>query len=201
MHMFTRLIVVAAIAVPALALTGAADAATIIVDANANSSSGSGVGKATGLMLTTGQLFKATVAADDLWNCGALPRWANADGLVKPLFATGADDSGYAAGTQIGAAFPSWTQHGLTAPYDSLVGEIGGVFMFMGTSFDGPAWNTGELKLYFWDENSFDNTQFVTVDLSSGRGVPEPTVWAMMLAGFGLAGVTLRGRRQGLLAA
>lgn len=26
--------------------------------------------------------------------------------------------------------------------------------------------------------------------------VPEPTVWAMLLAGFGLAGVTLRGRRR-----
>ena len=201
MTVFTKLIA-AAIAIPVLAMAGAAGATSVIVDARDNSSSGGGVGKATGLVLTAGQVFKAAAAANDLWNAGALPRWANADGLVTPLFATGSDDSGYAAGTQIGASFPFWTQHGLTAPYDSLVGEIGGGFKFMGASFDGPAWGAGELKLYFWDENSFDNTQFVTVDLTTGRGgVPEPATWAMMLAGFGLAGVSLRGRRRDALAA
>ena len=38
-----------------------------------------------------------------------------------------------------------------------------------------------------------------TVSLSSP--VPEPTTWAMMIAGFGLAGATLRHRRQGALPA
>ncbi len=201
MTVFTKL-VAAAIAIPVLALASAAGATSVVVDARDNSSSGGGVGKATGFNLTLGQAFKATAAADDLWSAGALPRWANADGLVTPLFATGTDESGYAAGVQIGAAFPSWTENGLTAPYDSLVGEIGGVFRFLGTSFDGPAWNTGELKLYFWDENSADNLQFVTVELSmSEAGVPEPAVWAMMLGGFGLIGLTLRGRRRDLATA
>ena len=37
------------------------------------------------------------------------------------------------------------------------------------------------------------NTGFVTVP--GVTGVPEPAVWAMMIAGFGLAGVSLRRRR------
>jgi hypothetical protein len=35
----------------------------------------------------------------------------------------------------------------------------------------------------------------------SGVGVPEPAVWAMMLAGFGLTGLTLRRRRPAPIAA
>ena len=109
-----------------LALGGAAHATTVVVDAAGNSSSG-GVGKSTGLVLSNGQHFTAFAAAGDLWTAGANPRWANGDGLVQDIFATGTDDSGQAAGTHIGAPFPSWTQGGLTAPYASLVGRIGGV--------------------------------------------------------------------------
>lgn len=37
----------------------------------------------------------------------------------------------------------------------------------------------------------------ITVDLAPpASGVPEPTSWAMMIAGFGLAGAALRGRRR-----
>ena len=38
-------------------------------------------------------------------------------------------------------------------------------------------------------------------NLSVTGGVPEPAVWAMMLAGFGLMGAALRRRRGALLAA
>ena len=188
----------AAVAV-GLLVSGSAQAALVVVDAQANSSTG-GVGQSSGLVLTTGQMFHSTVAVTDLWSAGALPRWSNADGLIANLFATGTDDSGQAAGTQIGAAFVNWFQNGLSAPFNSLVGEIGGVYKVLGTNFNGPAWGNGALSLYFWDQNNGDNTQFITVDigLNAAGGVPEPATWAMMIAGFGLVGATLRRRRVGV---
>ena len=194
MQIAKNLAVVSALA--AMTLAGSAQAALVVVDASGNSSTG-GVGQSSGLVLTTGQMFHSSVATTDLWNAGALPRWSNADGLIATLFATGTDDSGQAAGTQIGALFPMWTQGGLTAPFNSLVGSIGGVFKVLGTNFNGPAWGNGALTLYFWDQNSGDNTQFITVDigLDGSGGVPEPATWAMMIAGFGLVGATLRRRK------
>ena len=184
-------------ALAGLTLAGSAHAALVVVDAMANSSTG-GVGQSSGLVLTTGQMFHSTVAVTDLWNAGALPRWSNADGLIANLYATGSDDSGWAVGQQIGQAFPMWTQGGLTAPFNSLVGSIGGVFKVLGTNFNGPAWGNGALTLYFWDQNSGDNTQFITADIglnATEGGVPEPAIWAMMIAGFGIVGATLRRRR------
>ncbi|MDP3855077.1 PEPxxWA-CTERM sorting domain-containing protein [Phenylobacterium sp.] len=178
-----------------LALASAADAAVFIVDAKANSSSG-GVG-ASSIALIAGQNFTVSVDSGDLWNAGALPRWSNADGLTGPLLATGSDDSGQAAGTLIGADFGVWSQNGLDAAYGTLVGELGGVFKVLGTSFAGPAWGTGTLNLYYWDSNSFDNTEFISADISSA--VPEPVTWAMMIVGFGLAGSALRSRGRGLM--
>ncbi|MBL8555690.1 MAG: PEPxxWA-CTERM sorting domain-containing protein [Phenylobacterium sp.] len=40
----------------------------------------------------------------------------------------------------------------------------------------------------------YDNFRF-TAGGSNGGGVPEPAAWALMLAGFGIAGATLRRRR------
>jgi hypothetical protein len=162
---------------------------TVGVDALANSSSG-GVGVPT-LSLTVGQIFSSSVDPGDLWNAGALPRWSNADGLTGDLFATGSDDSGEAPGTLIGALFPDWTQNGLTAPYGSLVGEIGGVYQVLGTSFSGAAWGTGILNLFYWDENFADNTEFITATLTT---VPEPLT--LSLFGAGLIGLSLLRRRS-----
>ena len=80
--------------------TVTARAALFAVDAFTNSSSGSGVGLNTGIVLSAGQAFTVTAAADDLWSAGALPRWSNADGLIGDTFATGTDESGEPAGTQ-----------------------------------------------------------------------------------------------------
>jgi len=177
-----------------LALAGAADAAVFIVNAQANSSSG-GTGVSS-IALSTGQSFTVSVDSDDLWNAGALPRWSNADGLTGPLVATGSDDSGEVAGTLIGSPFTAWTQHGLTAAYGSLVGEIGGIYKVLGTGFSGQAWNTGTLNLYYWDENAGDNTEFVSANISA---IPEPVTWTMMILGFGLAGTALRRHGRGVV--
>jgi hypothetical protein len=162
-----------------------ASASTVVVDARLNSSTG-GVGADAGF-LNSGQSFSVSVALNDLWNAGDLPRWSNANGLTgADLIATGTDASGQPAGTVIGRSTSLWTQGTLTAPFGGLVGTIGsGNFFLIGTSFSGIASAAGELNLYYWDQNASDNTQFVTATITTSvSGVPEPSAWAMMLLGF-----------------
>lgn len=181
--------------VVAATLASSASAATFVVDAFAQSSTG-GAPLAT-ISVNAGQALYVFVDADDLWSAGALPRWANADGLVATTFATGTDESGQPFGTQIGANFGNYNQFSFAAPYASLVGEIGGVFQLLGTSFNGPAWGTGTLNLYFWDSFQADNSGAITASVA----VPEPASWAMLIAGFGLVGAAARRRRRGVVAA
>ncbi len=187
--MFIKSTLAAAVAV--LALASSADAAVFTVDALANSSSG-GTGKAS-INLVLGQAFTVTASTNDLWSAGALPRFSDADGLTFTRFATAADDSGQPVGTQIGANFGLWSQNGLNAPFGNLVGEIGGVYMALGTNFSGNAWGTGTLNLYYWDSNASDNTGFINADVSA---VPELESWVMLVAGFGMVGAVARRRKQ-----
>jgi len=178
-----------------LSLAAAAHATVFVVDSLAHSSnSGAGTGLAT-VALDLGDVFSVTVGADDLWSAGALPRWSDANGLTHDLFATGSDESGEAAGTLIGTNFGLLSLGGFSAPYGSLVGQIGvgpGSYRLLGTSFTGSAWATGTLTLYYWDTFTADNTGSVAADIAV---VPEPAGWAVMIAGFGLAGAALRRRR------
>lgn len=156
-----------------------AHAQLFTVDAQLNSSSG-GAGLAT-VSLNPGDWFAVQADPTDLWNAGPLPRWSNADGLTGPLFATGTDDSGFAAGTQIGANFGTWMQDGFTAPYGSLVGKIGSSYLLLGTSFSGPAPEAGTLTLFYWDSDSLNNTQSIDVLISvrDQSAVPEPGTYAL----------------------
>lgn len=191
--------------VAGLALTTSASAAEFIVDASTNSASrGPGAGLVT-IDLVSGQSFTSTVNPDDLWSAGALPRWSNADGLIH-LVSTGSDESGAAAGTLIGRDFGLLTINGFSAPFGSLVGQIGtgpGSYRLLGTDFTGTAWADGSLTLFYWDNFAADNTGTVTASVVSGGGiglVPEPASWAMMVTGFGFAGGLLRRRRTLALA-
>jgi len=168
-------------------------AALFNVEALANSSSGTGVGLDTGINLSAGQVFTVSVDPDDLWSAGALPRWSNANGLAGVRLATGTDETGLPAGTQIGADFGLWSQAGLTAPFGTLVGELSGVFFTLGTGFSGPAPSSGLLKLYYWDSNNADNVGSVLADV---RVVPEPSTYALLA--LGLVGAAFSSRRRKL---
>ena len=186
-----------------LSFTTTAGATVFIVDALADSANGgAGTGLAT-VGVTAGDLINVTAGVDDLWNAGVLPRWSNADGLTGDRFATGTDESGEAAGTLIGTDFGLLNLFGFSAPYGSLVGQIGtgpGSYRLLGTSFSGAAWDTGTLTLFYWDTFTADNSGSVAADvIVRSATVPEPASWAVMIAGFGLGGAVLR-RRRAMLA-
>jgi len=179
-------------AAAALLLAGVAHASTVVtVDALADSwNSGTGTGLDTGIALTSGEAFTVTVPVDDLWSAGALPRWSNANGLTATTYATGTDQSGQPAGTQIGADF------GLLDGfyYGELVGQIdNGAYFAVGTDFDGTANATGTLKLFYWDTYTPDNSGSVAATVSV---VPEPGSLALMLAGVGMVGGLARRRAR-----
>lgn len=172
---------------------GAARAAMVDVYAMDNSTTG-GVGVSTGIFYTVGDPLLVTAAVGDLWSAGPLPRWSNADGLiVDDLMATGADDSGEVAGTIIGDnIFGLHSQHGISLPHGTLVGSIDGTFFKIGTdsSLNTPlAPATGELLLWYWDQNNSDNLEFITASV-----VPLPA--AFWLLGSGLLGMIGLSRRR-----
>lgn len=181
-----------AILVSSLGMT-TANAETFEVFAQANSATG-GSGLNTGLTFSMGDMISGSVASDDLWSAGALPRWSNADGLIADLYATGTDESGYSVGTRIGASFALYNKNGLSAPYGSLVGEIEGNYFLMGTSFEIAAPETGALKLYYWDENNGDNIGSVLATITTP--VSEPATLALMIGGLGLVGLMTTRRRK-----
>jgi hypothetical protein len=171
-----------------------ASAGTISLDvfAAANSTTG-GAGAAAG-SVSVGDLLTISANSNDLWNAGALPRWSNANGLTGILLASGTDESGQAAGVQIGANFGLHNQHGLSLPFGTLVGEIAGNFFAVGTFFSGPAVASGALNLYYWDSNAGDNTDSIRVTVRTPDQVPAPG--ALALLGLGLLAMRWTRRRH-----
>lgn len=185
----------AALAIAAMASAAPAVATPTIVTVRAfENSTTDGTPLATGLTFAAGRKFRITSSTNDLWSAGALPRWSDANGLNRNRLATAADDSGQPVNTLIGIDFGPYTQGNLTAPYGSLVASLGGNnWQLLGangvfTSQGGP------LSLAYFDSNNGDNTGSITFSITA---VPEAATWAMMIAGFGFAGVALRTRRQG----
>ena len=180
-----------------LAQPGISAAATTVYVVNAKDNSTSGGGAGLEVDVFAGNTFSILASSSDYWNAGDLPRWSNANGLTGDLIASGtADITGDNPGAEfdlVGVAFPTWTQNGLTAPYGMLVGQFGsGDFFKIGTSYSGNA-TDNKLKLFYFDENSGDNTGSIRVRVTA---VPEPETYAMMLAGLGMIGFMSR-RRKG----
>jgi PEP-CTERM motif len=184
----------------ALILPLSSAAALVQVKALENSTTG-GVGVTTNFSI--GDLFNISVNPNDLWNSGALPRWSNADGQIDLLSVGGFDlPSGISQDAipsgQIGTSgFGTWTQGGLTANWGSLVGAWGNsptTFFLIGTNFTGTALDS-TLNLYYFDSNNFDNSGSILADINI-TAVPEPEIFALMLAGLGIVGFSARNRKN-----
>ena len=162
----------AALGAALLAVSGLAAAATNgIVDAQANSLVG-GTAFDTGVFLTVGESFSVTANAADLWNNSG----------TDPTYVSNADGHSFQMGS-IGGLFDA---------IGSLVGEIGnGPLFHVGTSFSSLAGTQGELKLFYFDSDAWNNTGSVSVAVSA---VPEPANIALM--GLALGAFALSRRRK-----
>ena len=75
----------------------------------------------------------------------------------------------------------------------SLIGRVGaGSYFKIGSSYDGIADANGTLFLAYLDNDSYNNSGFVTAVVS--LPVPEPETYALMLGGLGLLGMVARRR-------
>ena len=168
-----------------------ADATAYSVDALTNASDNTPLDRGMILDASTTYSFSVENANTTLWSAGDLPRWSTAGGLTGSLYATGLDQSGEPAGTLIGQDWGLWTEHGFTAPYGALVGEVGTTYFLIGTGAD-ISGLAGDLRLMYWDGYFLDNSGTQTVDVAA---VPEPLTLSVFGAGF--AGVALLRRRKG----
>ena len=107
----------------------------------------------------------------------------------------------------LGFDIATWQGAHPTVPVKILSG--GGVTIFDSTiSTNTPLHNALAVNsAYFadgiilrWGPNGYnvgvDNIRFDVRAIDSGSAVPEPATWAMMIAGFGLAGGAIRTRRR-----
>ena len=162
----------AALGAALLAVSGlAAASVTGVVGAQANSLVG-GTAFDTGVFLTAGESFSITANAADLWNNSG----------TDPTYVSNAD----------GHSFQSGSIGGLVDSIGSLVGEIGnGPLFHVGTSFSSFAGAQGELKLFYFDSDAWNNTGSVRIAVSA---IPEPANIALM--GLALGAFALSRRRK-----
>ncbi len=99
-------------------------------------------------------------------------------------------------------SLPTGTTPG-TGTYNALIsgsvssGNAGGVFVNFDNTAQTFAYNGGSFTLSVAD--LFVNAGGVATQITGGgvvSGVPEPSTWAMMLAGFGAVGFSMRRRRK-----
>lgn len=212
MTQMIRNIAVAAIA--ALTVTSAANAA-VIVSASPNNTP-----------LPSGQTLiydfdGLSVAGYNLSYSGAVGVFDGADGLHPDLAAPPPGVTNNYLAVQTGGAATLTSLSGLSALsayigspdwYNSIrfIGLNGFDVTLSGSDLAGGAFN-GDQSIGRRMTYSFGNDVVTQVVFGSGgnsfeldniavSAVPEPGVWAMMIAGFGMMGSVLRGRRQPALA-
>jgi len=92
--------------------------------------------------------------------------------------------------------YPAYLNALIGAFADSAGHVVGTPFLIGNGPYDATApGGATQLFLGLNDDIFGDNTGAFLVNVSGPGGVPEPATWAMMIAGFGLAGATLRRRR------
>lgn len=83
----------------------------------------------------------------------------------------------------------TFTTGGYTFDVGTLVGDIGGTFFKVGSSYSGVAAKTGELEFFYWDSDAANNSGTVKALVST---VPEPMNVALMALALGAFALTSR---------
>jgi hypothetical protein len=173
-------IVLAAVLGLGCALCGNAATYSVTTDALLNSTAG-GTGVDFGLALMSGEFFTVSTDPSQIWHGAFL-----GDSNYTQLSTNADGDTG-------GFAPPVLNGIGST-PIGSLVASINGDYRVIGAgTHTFAAWGTGEILLHYADINNYDNSGSVVSTVSTP--VPEPTSWALMMAGVGTMGVVARRRK------
>ncbi len=162
----------ALVAFVVMACASVANASVVLVDAQLNSVIGGNPLNA-GVQLEANQTFTVTVDPQALWNFGG----------GNPAFDVNADGMG--PGWPLSMTNPDGSQ--FVASIGALVGQVGsgttgaGNFFTIGTNFSGSADVSGQLNLFFWDSDAFNNSGSVLADINA---VPEPASLGLMAVGL-----------------
>ncbi len=122
-------------------------------------------------------------------------------GYVTPFSTTGNSIQIYlidTSGATDVSGFASLVGQNYTAVSKTLVFDLDSLNIPLdnieGITF-GPTLENGRRSLILVSDNNFSPTQFTQFIAFEVAGVPEAATWAMLIAGFGLTGATLRRRR------
>ena len=127
-------------------------------------------------------------------------------GLVTPFSTTGNSIQIYlidTAGATDVSGFASLAGQSYTPVTKTLLFDLDSLKIPLdnieGITF-GPTLENGRRSLILVSDNNFSPTQFTQFLAFEVAGVPEAATWAMLIAGFGLTGATLRRRRAAVAA-
>jgi len=203
-----------------LGAAGAASAATVAVDGHAGPWDRSVMGNPTygvgdniaaaSLKVNAGDMITITYLSGLTSAFGSVPPTVDATGYVGGPFGSGADCNGIPC-TGIGSSgqpFPSFyldpTNMGPQIALNALIGDFvdsSGKILDEFAPGDGPFSITAPagavaLQLGVNDDIFSDNSGSLDIGVTGSTAVPEPSIWAMMLMGFGGLGVMIRGGRR-----
>lgn len=189
-------------ALAALAMAGAADATiTYTVDETI------GGGSVVGTIVTDGAT--GVLGAADILSWNLVLMGVGAPAPTYDLSSATAGTSAFVSGDALTA-----TTKGL---FFDFSGSAGDYFLLQHNPFSGQTYYCDEAtggggspcidgasdipEFYGAPSGQIDSTLSGKVEIGVAAGVPEPSIWAMMLIGFGGLGAAVRSRRRGVLAA
>jgi hypothetical protein len=92
-------------------------------------------------------------------------------------------------------SFGTWSTPGFLVDFIAVKAGPEFVLYKLATAANSGTWDTFDLP---FRRNPRELSHLAFFGTEAGGGVPEPATWAMMIAGFGLVGASLRRRNTGL---
>ncbi|WP_439546238.1 PEPxxWA-CTERM sorting domain-containing protein [Sandarakinorhabdus sp.] len=185
----------AALVTALLALPAQATSRISVIDGACNSVSDAAGCRFTGNI--TAKTVDATQGAYNLYNDSMLS--AQPDIQLNYLFDTDAGLPGNVSVTGLNDRSGTWSTPGILVDFIATKAGNGFTLFKLAAPASSGTWNTGVQQglshLSFMTGNLLQSPS-VDPQIDVAGGVPEPSSWAMLIAGFGLVGVFSRRRRR-----